>query len=107
MWITPGPLSDEWVVPSGKGHKALLKYLIASQQQVYGRTILDQFSYTILTRNMKLVCEKYPENDIKRAIALGCLTSEHPFSTKYVEEQIQWLLASRESPIQKFYQNKS
>jgi hypothetical protein len=107
MWFTPGPLSDEWKIPEGTGHKFLVKYLLAQQQSAYGKTILDQFTYKIMIRNMKLLCQHYSETEIKRAIALGCLTSEFPFSTKYIEEQIQWLRASRDCPIQQFYRNKS
>lgn len=107
MWFPPAPMSDEWVIPEGQGHKFLVKYMLASQKKTYGSDILTQFSRTIITRNMKLLCQKYPEDDLKRAIAQACLVSDYPFSTKFIEEQVLCLQAIRSCPIAQFYQNKS
>lgn len=106
MWLTPGPLADEWDIPSGNGPKFLVKYLYLTQAQTYG-TFYTQQSRTILLRNMKLLCAEYTEETLKRAIALGCTKSKFPFSTKFVKDMAECVLASRSSPMQKFYQNKS
>lgn len=106
-WFTPSPIADEWEIPPGQGVSSLIKYLLAKQRREYNKTILDQFSYAILTRNMKLLRTDYSDDDIKRAIALACLVADYPFSTKLIKEQLRWLQATRSSPIQKSFQNKS
>lgn len=106
MWFSPGPLSDEWPVPDGSGPKFLLRYMKTQQVKTYGRYYQDLPS-SILLRNIKLLCEEFEEDLIKRAIAQACLISEYPFSTKFIRTTVQWLLEQRSSPIQLFYQNKS
>jgi hypothetical protein len=107
MWISCSPLADNWKIPPGTGHKFLVLYMVSEQTKKYGRNIYDQFPHATLIRNMKLLCKEYPEDDIKRGIALAVLTSEHPFSTKYIKEKITWLQGIRSSPLAAYYRNKS
>jgi hypothetical protein len=104
-WFDTSPIDDDWPIPKGSGQEFLVKYLVSQQIFFYGKSF-DQ-PRKILLRNMKLLLKNYPEDDIKRAIALGCLKSEHPFSTKFIQEMLEWLQDIRYSPVQQYYQNKS
>jgi hypothetical protein len=108
MWASPGPISDDWPIPKGGGVAFLVRYLIAQQTQEYGTNILGKpFTHAVLTRNMKLLCAEFDDETLKRAIALGCLKSDHPFSTKFVKAMAEWLQVLRDSPTQRFYRSKS
>lgn len=92
------PLGDQYPVPGGSGHRFLLRVMLAQQREAYGSTILEQFSYDILVRNMKLLREKYNDQQILTGIALATNISDYPYSTRLVEDRILWLLALQQSP---------
>jgi len=82
------PLSNDWKVPLCKNSKEVLTYLLARQQVYFEETILKDFSYKILLRNLKLLEKNYSRVEILRAIEYGCWTSDYVFTTKYIEEMI-------------------
>ena len=82
------PLSEHFKVPSVKNTKDLLRLLLAEQQKAFGYTILEQFSYTILLRNFKLLLKKFTLEEIARGIVLSTRVSNCPGSTKIVKECI-------------------
>lgn len=102
-----GPLDDEWEVPKGNGPKFLFKYMRQQQVETYGK-YYTALRNSIQLRNIGYLCKKYNDDDIKRAIAYGCLVSEHPFSTAFIKKVLEkWLKDTRSNPTVQFYQNKS
>ena len=107
MCMPLGPIDDDWVAPDGTGHKFLLKYMLAEQQLMFGETILKQFNYSTLIRNMKLLCQNYTDDAIKRGIALAIQVCEYPFSTKQIGDCIQWRRDLLSCEVLESYRNKS
>ena len=77
------PSHKEYPVPEG-ALKETYTWFIAQQVKSYGKSF--EQSPTILKRNLKLLNKEYSWSAIKRAIVFACMTSEFPFSTKYLKE---------------------
>jgi len=73
-----------------KTPKGVVNYLIAQQQQVYGKTILDQFSYAALVPQAKRVLEEFGIDETCRGIELSVRLGNHPSSFKFVRECVEW-----------------
>jgi len=68
--------------------KECLQWMIAHQQEKFGETILQTFSYRIMLRNVKLLYKKYPQNKIMRALVEAQLHANHPYTTACIEDNM-------------------
>jgi hypothetical protein len=71
----------------------MVRLLLARQKAVFGVTVVEQgdLPYVALLRNMRSLMKSYSLEEIKRGIEMTIQYGDHPASTKYLEEQIQWL----------------
>lgn len=80
------PWSDDFYVPDIRGHKNILRYMLAEQVRLYGKSF-DQ-PYNILTRNMKLLVSEHSEKEVMWGVCCALVVCDRPFSTKKVKELI-------------------
>lgn len=82
------PFSQSFVVPEGQSAKDILRYLLAVQQDSFGKTILETFTYAVLLTGAKACLKKYPNTElIYRAIKLSAQVCHYPFSFKFIKER--------------------
>lgn len=87
--VESNPFTQDWKVPTCKTTKDVLKYMIAQQQVYYEKTILDEISYMILLRNIKLLIKEYGKESVLRGIVQSLWVSDFPFSTKLIREMLE------------------
>lgn len=80
------PWSDDFYVPDIKGHKNIIRYMLAEQVRLYGKNF-DQ-PYNILTRNFKLLCSEYSDQEVMWGVCCALVVCDHPFSTAKIKELI-------------------
>lgn len=78
-------------LPQLDNSKSLLRFMFACQKQAFGSTILEQFGYDILQRNIALLLAEYSAEDIARGIVIAAHHSDYPFSTAFIKDRIEWL----------------
>ena len=96
------PLSAAYRLPKGRTAKDLVRLLLARQKAVFGQTILEtqpDLTYRILQRHMKALINEYGVDEVKRGIELTVLMGDHPGSTAFVKEQIEWRKDWKNCPL--------
>lgn len=90
------PLSSDYILPKATSTQELVRLLLARQKRVFGETITEvqsEFTERILQRNFKLLLDKYSLELVLRGLELSVLQSEHPSSTKYIEDRILYYMS--------------
>lgn len=87
--ILNSPYSAAFVPPPAETPKELADYLTAMQIKLYDQVV--DIPYRGLQRNLRLLVKKYGLNMVQRGMVLAINTSEHPFSTAYIEKMIKRL----------------
>jgi len=92
---TIDPFSENYIFPKVSSTKELTRLLLARQKKVLHETICEaqpEFTERIIQRQFKLLLKKYDIKLILRGVEQAVLVAEHPFTTKFIEEQIEYYL---------------
>jgi len=103
--LEASPLSGHFKPPELFTPKEILRFMLAMQQRAFGYTILQQLSYVILMRNLKLLLAEYGREDVLAGIILSIHRGKFPGSTKLVKDMI--LCLPSRIPGKTTMQNKS
>jgi hypothetical protein len=90
------PRSFDFNPGVGDSTRDIVNYMLALQRQSFnGHDITEQFRFTILQRNAKLLLKDYDPLTVKRGVALAAVNSPAPYSFAFVRKCIeQWLKES-------------